>query len=84
MDFHGRPPAARRSALALRRSLARLEGLDDGFGGLSVVGGGHGQGAHSLRGGLEVALHGLEGLDLSQLQLVSAPSQRCSQIQNEN
>ena len=30
--------------LALGRSLAQLEGLDNGLGGLSVVGGGHGQG----------------------------------------
>ena len=41
----GRPPAALRSALALSRSLAQLEGLDNGVGGLSVVGGGHGQGS---------------------------------------
>lgn len=31
--------------LALGRSLAQLEGLDDGLGGISVVGGGHGQGS---------------------------------------
>ena len=41
----GRPPAALRSALALRRSLAQFEGLDNGLGGLSVVGSGHGQGS---------------------------------------
>lgn len=41
----GRPPAALRSALALSRSLAQLEGLDDGLGGISVVGGGHGPGS---------------------------------------
>ena len=40
-----RPPAALRSALALSRSLAQLEGLDDGLGGISVVGDGHGQGS---------------------------------------
>jgi len=41
----GGPPAALRSALALSRSLAQLEGLDGGLGGISVVGGGHGQGS---------------------------------------
>ena len=45
MVSRGRPPAALRSALALSRSLAQLEGLDDGLGGISVVGGGHGQGS---------------------------------------
>ena len=42
---HGRPPkpAETSGLLALRRGLAQLEGLDNGLGGLSVVGGSHGQ-----------------------------------------